>query len=167
MGNWTYAVTQLLTNKKDQVRLIVGDVVSSDPQLQDEEIQFFLTIRPSIYGAAAECCWALADKFSRSVDKAAGQSKAAYSQMAKAYALRAASLDTRAAMMGTGLPYFGAISLADMVNQLENQDRSPPQMTVGITDNFLPVPPAGGQSLLFPGLPTVVGTNTAGGQMTP
>jgi len=167
MGNWSYNVTQLLINKKDQVRLMIGDVVSTDPQMQDEEIQFFLTLRSSIYGAAAECCYALADKFSRSVDKAAGQSKAAFSQMAKAYAARAASLNTRAAMMGTGMPYFGAISLADMVNQLENPDRSPPQMTVGITDNFLPVPPAGGQTLLLPGLPTVMGTANTGGQTTP
>ena len=163
MGNWTYNVTQLLTSPKDQVRLIIGDVVSTDPQMQDEEIGWFISTRASVWGAAAECCYALADKFSRSVDQAAGQSKVMYSQMAKAYAARAIALDVRAAMRGTGVPYFGAISISDMVNQMSNEDRSPPQMTVGITDNFMPVPPAGGQMLAFPSL----SSDAPGGQATP
>ena len=146
MGNWTYNVTQIATSKKDQVRLLIGDVVSSDPQMQDEEINFYLTVRATIWGAAAECCMTLASKFSRSVDQAAGQSKVAYSQMAKAYALRAANFAARAASMGSGLPYAGGISIFDIMNQLENPDRAPPAFTVGITDNWLPVAPMGGET---------------------
>ena len=62
-------------------------------------------------------------------------------------------------MRGTGMPYFGAISISDMVRQITNEDRSPPQMTVGITDNFLPVPPTGPQTME---LPALLNQNAAG-----
>ena len=167
MGNWSYNVTQLMTSPKDQVRLIIGDVVSADPQMQDEEIGFFLSVRANVWGAAAECLYAMADKFSRSVDKANGQAKANYSQMAKAYASRAMMMDTRAAMRGSGAPYFGAISISDMITQLENPDRPPPQMTVGITDNYLPVPPAGDMTQIYPSLASQGSGQQYGGQSTP
>lgn len=146
MGNWTYNVTQITTSKKDQVRLLIGDVVSTDPQMQDEEINFIISTRGSVWGAAADCCLSLASKFSRSVDQAAGQAKTAYSQMAKAYSLRAANYAARAAQMGSGLPYAGGISVFDVMTQLENSDRVPPSFTVGITDNWLPVAPVGGET---------------------
>ena len=146
MGNWTYYPTQLATNKTSQVRLLIGDVVSTDPQMQDEEINWFLTMRSSVWGAAAECCTTLATKFARSVDQAVGTAKISFSQMAKSYIGRAAFFNAKAAMMGSGMPYAGGLSAADMLNALNNDDRVQPQFTIGITDNLLPVAPAGGET---------------------
>lgn len=147
MGNFTYYPTQLATSKKDQVRLLVGDTVSTDPQMQDEEIAFYLTQRASVWGAAAECCMTLATKFARSVDQAVGAAKISFSQMAKAYTGKAAVFNAKAAAMGSGLPYAGGLSIADMLNALSNDDRPAPQFTIGITDNItIPVAPAGGET---------------------
>ena len=146
MGNWTYYPTKLATVPLYQVRAMIGDTVQTDQQLQDEEINFFLSLRASVWGAAAECCLALAAKFSRSVDQAVGTAKNAYSQMAKAYIARAAVFNARAAMGGSGLPYAGGISAADMLNALQNQDRVAPSFTIGFTDDWLPVAPAGNET---------------------
>lgn len=143
MGNWTYYPTKLATSPKDQVRLLIGDTVSTDPQMQDEEINFYLTQRSSVWGAAAECCMTLATKFARSVDQAVGTAKISFSQMAQAYVRRAALFNAKAAMMGTGLPYAGGLSATDMMNALANDDRVAPNFTVGAFDNFLPVGPIG------------------------
>jgi hypothetical protein len=51
---WTYTITDLSTSQKDQVRLLIGDTVQTDHQLQDEEIAYLLTQRSSVYGAAAD-----------------------------------------------------------------------------------------------------------------
>jgi hypothetical protein len=146
MGNFTYYPTKLATSPKDQVRLLIGDTVSTDPQMQDEEINWFLTMRSSVWGAAAECCMTLATKFGRSVDQAVGTAKISFSQMAKAYIGKAAFFNAKAAAMGSGMPYAGALSVTDMLNQLSNPDRLAPSFTIGLTDNFLPVAPAGGET---------------------
>jgi hypothetical protein len=146
MGNFTYYPTKLATSQKDQVRWLVGDVVAADPQLQDEEINWILTQRSSVWGAAAECCMALAAKFGRSVDQAVGTAKTSFSQMAKAYTAKALIFNARAASMGSGLPYAGALSLFDMMAQIANDDRPAPQFTIGMMDSFYPVAPAGGES---------------------
>ena len=143
---WTYTTSDLATSTKDQVRLLIGDTVSTDPQLQDEEISYFISMRSSPVGAAAECCRTLSAQYSRSVDSAAGGTKEAYSQMAKAYALRAAQFEAQAAAGGAGLPYAGGISVADKSSQEENSDRVSPQFSIGMDDNLLPVPPAGNET---------------------
>src|SRR5580704_17664492 len=117
MGNWNYFPTKLATIPLQQVRLLIGDTVATDPQMFDEEIAFFLTQRSSVWGAAAECCMTLATKFGRSVDQAVGTAKISFSQMSKAYTQKAILFNARAAAMGSGMPYAGALSIADMVNQ--------------------------------------------------
>lgn len=124
----------LATNAKDAVRLLVGDVLNSDPQIQDEEIQYFVNLRGSLYGAAAEVCRALAAKFSRSVDQQAGTSKTFYSQLSKAYTLKAIEFDTKATMFGAAMPYAGGISLTDKQTQDLNSDRVKPQFGIAMMD---------------------------------
>lgn len=144
---WTYNAADLASSPKDQVRLLMGDTLSTDPQLQDEEIAYVITTRGSLYGAAAECCRSLQAKFSRSVDQAAGASKTSYSQLAKAYGVKAAEFEARAAASGAGLPYAGGISVTDKIQQEQNTDRVQPQFQVGMDDNYImPVGPAGNES---------------------
>jgi hypothetical protein len=147
MGNWSYYATKLATSPKDQVRLLIKDTTSTNQLMQDEEINFFLTLRSSVWGAAAECCFALAAQWSQSVDQGVGTAKASFSQAAKAYKALGAVFNARAAAMGSGMPYAGGLSIADMLNQTSNDDRPGPQFALGMTDNLLPVPPAGGETL--------------------
>lgn len=144
---WAYNPAVLATSQKDQVRLLIGDTVPTDQQMQDEEISFYLTQRSSIWGAAAECCRTLQARFSRSVDQAAGDTKVMYSQLAKAYGGKAADFDAKAAAGGAGLPYAGGISITDKIKQGQDQDRVPTQFQVGMDENLLPVAPAGNESL--------------------
>ena len=136
---WTYGLSDLATSPKDQVRLTIGDTVSTDPQLQDEEIGFFVTLRSSIDGAAAECCRTLATQYSRSADTAGGDQKVSYSQLAKAYALRALQFDAQAAMAGAGLPYAGGISVTDKQLNENDPDRVSPEFSRGMFDSNLPL----------------------------
>lgn len=136
---WSYNTNLLSSNPKDAVRLLIGDVLSTDPQLQDEEINYLVSSRGTLYGAAADCCRAMAAKFSRSVDQQAGTSKNAYSQMAKAYTLKASEFETKAVLNGAAMPYAGGISLSDKQTQDLNTDRVQPQFTIGIMDSSLPV----------------------------
>ena len=146
--SWSYNPSQLAVNAKDAVRLLIGDVVSTDQQMQDEEIVYLGTQRGSIYGTAAECCRALSAKFSRSVDQQAGTSKVYYSQMAKAYSVKALEFDVKASY--SAMPYAGGISLSDKMMQDLNTDRVQPQFTIGIMDNYSPEAVGGNETEEMP-----------------
>lgn len=144
---WSYNPSLLATNAKDAVRLLIGDVLSSDPQLQDEEVAYMLSSRGTLYGAAAECCRALASKFGRSVDQQAGTSKLFYSQMSKAYTLKSIEFEVKSTLSGYAVPYAGGISLIDKQMQDLNADRVTPTFTKGIMDNAEPEASSGAQTL--------------------
>lgn len=122
---WTYDPTLLSDPSQGplmQTRLLLGDTLPTDPQMQDEELRYYLSSY-SPGGAAAAACRALAAKFSRSVDYEAGGTKVKYSQLAKQYAAKAVELEGIAAFSGGGLPYAGGISQADKVQQQLDDDR--------------------------------------------
>lgn len=150
---WSYDVDDLETSPKDQVRFLIGDMFTGDQQLQDEEINFAISLRASVWGAAAECCRALAAKFARSVDSAAGDTRTWLSQMAKGYSAKAGEFEAKAAMNGASAPYAGGISVADKIRQEADRDRVAPQFQIGMTDDFLPVAPAGNETSDPPGEP--------------
>lgn len=139
--SWTYDPTQLPTNTMMQVRFLVGDTVSSDQQVQDDEILFALTQRSSIWGAASIVCETLASKLSRQADVVDKDLRTTLSQRAKAYAARAVEYDAKAKIRGGGLPYAGGLSIADKIQNEQNPDRVQPQFNISMDDNYLPVPP--------------------------
>lgn len=134
---WTYDIGILATSGKDQVRLLIGDTYTGDQQIQDEEIEYFLMQRATSYGAAAECCRSLQAKLSRSVDQGSGTNKVSYSQMAKAYGVKAAEFEAKAAMSGAGAPYAGAMSISDKIAQESDNDRVAPQFQIGMDENLI------------------------------
>lgn len=137
---WSFADNDLAQSPKDQVRIVMGDTIAADPQLTDEEISFFLTQRTSIYGAAALCCRSLATQYSRSVTMQEGNSKRNYSDLSKAYTLRAIQYDILAISSGdSGLPYTGGISIADKARNEQDEDKVPENFSVGMFDSELPV----------------------------
>jgi hypothetical protein len=136
---WSYVLSQLATSPMMQVRLAFGDTLASQQQLQDEEIEYFLTVRSSINGAAAECCRTLSAQYSRSIDMAVDGARNQYSQLAAAYALRAQQFDAKAAADGAGMPYTGGVSVADKETQQDDPDRVNPQFALGMFDSNLPI----------------------------
>lgn len=144
---FTYDPRLLATNTTTQVRMMIGDTDSSDPLFQDEEIAYALTQRPTALGAAADCCRSLAAKFSRQVDSAIGDLRASFSQKYDHFLALSYQLDAKATEQGGGTPYAGGISEIDKENQQEDTDRVPPQYTLGMTDNELPVPSVGNETL--------------------
>jgi hypothetical protein len=139
--SWTYDFTQIEASKMMQVRYLVGDTIASDQQVQDEEIMFALTQRPSIWGAASIICQSLASRMSRQADVVDKDLRTAMSARAKAYAARAVEYDAKAKIRGGGLPYAGGLSIADKITREQNLDRVQPQFNISMDDNYLPVPP--------------------------
>ena len=137
--SWSYVAAYVAKSPMMQVRLLIGDTVAADPQLQDEEITLYLSLRSSIWGAAAECCRTLSAQYSRSADMRAGDSETRFSQMATAYALRAQQFDAKAAASGAGMPYCGGISASDKETQQSDPDRVNPQFALGMFDSNLPI----------------------------
>lgn len=140
--SWTYDASQLAGSAMMQVRFLVGDTMAADQQVQDEEVQFALSERPNIYGAAAIVCRSLASKLSRQADVVDKDLRTALSARAKAYSARALEYDTKAKIRATGLPYAGGISVSDKIRNELNIDRVQPQFNIGMEDNYLPVAPA-------------------------
>lgn len=149
-GTWSYASTSLSSSQKDQIRLMIGDTSQNDQLMYDEEITFMLSLRPSIYGAAAECCRTIASKFARQVDTVTGELRTLYSARARNYEMRATQYDRMASVAGGALPYAGGISVSDKQAAEQDTDRMAPQFQIGMEDNFIPVAPAGNEALDMP-----------------
>lgn len=144
---WNYIPANLLTTPVFQVRFLIGDTNSNDQQLQDEEIQFTLTIRSSIWGAAASCCASISANASRRADTVTGELRTRYSGISHAYFARSAMYENKSTELGGGLPFCGGITISG--KQLAEMDlnRVPPNFNLGMTDNnSYPVAPAGNES---------------------
>jgi hypothetical protein len=143
--SWTYDSSQLESSTLMQVRYLVGDTKQTDQQVQDEEINFALSQRASIYGAAAIVCRSLASQLSREADTVDKDLRTVLSARAKAYSARASEYETKAVVRGGGMPYAGGISIADKIANEQDTDRVPPQFTINMDDNYLPVGPVGNE----------------------
>jgi hypothetical protein len=142
---WTYNLAALSTTPLFQVRFLVGDTDTLDQQMQDEELNFALQLRPSIWGASAMCCAALASNLSRQADVVDKDLRSTYSQRAAAYARRAQQYEAQAQARSGSLPYGGGLTYSDKFTQQNNPDLVKPQFNLGMTDNYIPVAPAGNE----------------------
>lgn len=143
---WTYTPAILSTSELMQVRLLVGDTVSSDQMLQDEEIQYAITQRATVYGAAANCCRNIASSFSRQVDSSIDVLRASFSQKYDHYMKLAIQYDNKAAETGSGSPFAGGVFVADKQNTQADQSLVKPQFNLGMDTNQVPVPPVGNET---------------------
>lgn len=144
---FTYNPADLLTSQMMQVRLMIADNNSGDPLLQDEEINFILTLRSALYGACAIACAQIAAKYSRDADSVQGETRTLYSTRSRAFAARVAYFEEQATIFGGAEPYAGGISIADKERNIVDEDRVPPDFNRGMTDNTnYPVSPAGNET---------------------
>ena len=90
MGNSTYdsgKINETTANgRKNKIRLLIGDTLSRDFLLDNNEIAAFLAIHSdSVQRAAIDCARAIAAQFSRKADIAIGKSRVAASKRADSY----------------------------------------------------------------------------------
>lgn len=129
----------------DQVRLLVFDVSTSTSgeYLSDAEIDWFISVTPSIYAAAALAANTLSAKFtsisaSSYEEKQVGDlrlKKGDVSSLAANYRALADRLSRQASLTAAGAPYAGGISRSDKAGVESNPDRVKPFFTRGQFDN--------------------------------
>lgn len=87
---WTYDAADLseddATGRRTIIRLVIGDTDTTDQQLQDEEIDYFLdTNDDALPATSKQCVLALIAKYSREVDTWMGHTRVERSQRVRNY----------------------------------------------------------------------------------
>lgn len=131
---WTYDASPGISTaaeRRDAVRLLVGDTDTNDQQIQDAEITFALSqAQDEVYSAAAICAQTLAGKFSRRSDVEFDGVSEKFGSLAEHYRKLATTLRQDAKRYGSkglGTPVAGGISQSDMETADENTDRVKPK----------------------------------------
>ena len=140
---WSYSYDQLNSNPVYYIRDQIGDADSTDPLLQDEEIAEAVASNGSLYGAAADCCRKIANRFARKVDQAAGTMKLSFSQAFKAYSAPAIRFDKLATQSGASAGNLPNATSLFGGRGMDPGEHVPSIFKVGMHDNYLPIPPAG------------------------
>lgn len=117
---WTYSGDPS-QSAKDEVRFLIGDTNSSDPLLQDAEINWLLADCGTTRFAAVEAAEGVAAYYARSADKAVGNLKLSASQKFEHYTRLAVRL-RRKATIATVAPYAGGITQTDKNINRDNTD---------------------------------------------
>lgn len=121
------------------MRFLTGDTNESDPQMQDEEVDYLVAEFGSPTLAAANACQALAAKYTRKVDKAVGDLKLSLSQVAAGYRDQAARLFTASGGSSTNVPavafYAGGLSFDEKTTDDQDTDLDQVDITIGMHDN--------------------------------
>jgi hypothetical protein len=115
-----------LSTDRDQVRVLIGDIVPTDELIEDDMIDALLTLKGSINGAALACAESLAARFSRDRDKKVGALSLSGNR-GEFYANLVKQL-RRAASLGAA-PYCGGISVSDKAAAEADADRVVPAFT--------------------------------------
>jgi hypothetical protein len=136
--SWTYDPAQIASSPLMQLRWLIGDTLTKDQQLQDEELTWAMTQRTSIYGAAADACRSLAGRMAREADSTQGSLHTLYSAKSRNYRAMSGTFEVQAMARSGGLPYSGQTSKTDYQAMLADPDRMGPQFNIGLEDNYLP-----------------------------
>lgn len=139
---WTYAAAPSTTTpegRRDAVRVLIGDIDTTDQQIADEVIAFCLEQSGNeVYEAGAIAARSLAAKYARLVDTKIEDVETKYSQRRDMYMTLARDLETQAEKYGgssLGAPIAGGISINEMEAARDNPDRVPAIFEVGQFDN--------------------------------
>ncbi|MBU2701176.1 hypothetical protein Ga0466249_002290 [Sporomusaceae bacterium BoRhaA] len=129
---WTYSGDPS-TSLKDAVRFSIGDTDSSDPLLQDEEINYLLTKKSSVNGAAYAACQNIIAKYARLVDQTVGDVQTKYGQLIDHYNALSDSLYFDAGI--AAIPYAGGTTVSDRRSLQSDTSLVQPAFRKGIMDN--------------------------------
>ena len=136
---WSTPGTSNVDQRRDAVRMFVGDTDESDQQISNEQIEFCLTQTSNdIYSASAMVARMLAAKYARMADSKLEEVETKFSQLRDNYNSLAVSLDAQSAKFGTlnlGVPLAGGISIGEMSAARDDTDRLPPSFETGQFSN--------------------------------
>lgn len=141
---WNYDAARLANNPMMQVRLLIQDTDASDPLLQDEEINFFLTVQgANVKRAAADACDAIALQLAKQ-ETLDGDVKQDPQRSSKSYSDKAERLRREARLSGV-IPFAGGISQSDKDARASDTDRVQTSLTHDLHDGVPPLdePPFG------------------------
>ena len=129
---WTYASTAPGATAKDKVRLRIGDTISTDPLLTDEEITALLGMYGDWQKASVEACRSIAAKFARQPDTKVSRVAFSNSQKAQMYLSMAKSIEAEMGMHVA--PWCGSISQDWKESEQDDDDRVEPSFARGMSD---------------------------------
>ena len=129
---FTWSGTSITTDLA-KVRHMIGDTVSTDAYLTDEQINYELAQTPDVYLAAANCCRAILAAVARKIDRNAQGFSASRSQLTQHYKDLEQMLRSQASTITSAGPVPCSISDRDAV--LDNPDFSPPSFSIGMFSN--------------------------------
>jgi len=137
---WTYDAepgTSNANERRDAVRLLIGDTDCNDQLLQDTEIAFALTqAGDNVNLAGSLAARNIAGKFARRVDTGLDGARTAHSQRSKAFERLAAQLKQDAKLSGGALGVaMGGISEETMDSVDDDADRVQPAFKRGAFRN--------------------------------
>jgi hypothetical protein len=117
---WSYEPTQLQNSPKDQIRLLIGDTLDSDPLLQDEEIEYYITQCASdVNRAALSCLNVIITRICSTPDYSLGPYSESNGNRLKAFQSVKAELEAKVTGYNAPLakaPTTGAIFSYDMMS---------------------------------------------------
>jgi hypothetical protein len=122
--SWSYSGDPA-SSDLDAVRFIIGDTISADPQLSNEEILYLLDREGSVFAAAAAAVRGVIARYARLVDKSVGDLQISYSQRLAAYRALLAQIEEQQAIRTAGL-VVGGISRARKRTVENDGDRVAP-----------------------------------------
>ena len=117
--NLLVSSTNITATQRNQVRLLIGDVNSTDRLFTDDEISFFVDQEANIYGAASVAAMSLQFRYSGQADKKVGDLSISLSQKSNSY--RDLAKDYKAKSEDKGAPqiFMGGATISG-----KNTDRS-------------------------------------------
>jgi len=135
--SWSYDPSDLdtttVSGRLNTVRLLVGDTITSDQQVQNEEILFSLSEKlDNVYEAAAWISRTIASKYARLVDTTIdGSLSSKYSDLRSQYSSLAENLDSQARKNTNVLGVVaGGVRISEVVNVRQDTDRIPSSFTM-------------------------------------
>lgn len=112
---------------------MIGDTDSTDPQLDDAEVNWSISETSSARSAAIMCVENLIAKYSRLVDKTVGPFSESLSQRLDGYKTLLSRL--RATLASGASIYAGGISISTKQTRQADTDRVKPAFYVGMMNN--------------------------------
>jgi hypothetical protein len=131
---WSYNATLAGDGATNTVRMLIGDTVSADPLLQDEEIAAQIARFPCVEYAASAAAGSIYAKFARLADVTDGDVSVKYSQKAAQYSALAVRLAGEAVTGAAPAPFVGGTSIAENEAARCDPDRPADSFYVGLHD---------------------------------
>ena len=133
---WSYSGDPS-SNDKDAVRYLVGDTDKDNPLIEDEEIEYVLSIESNVIRAGAMVAENIAGLFARKADRSIGDYSEKFSQIHEQYLNLAKELrkQSKSKHSFKAVPFAGGISKASKNKQSRDKDRVKPSFKKGMMDN--------------------------------